>query len=289
MISARVSLIGMNTIRNMVGSLSGRIGLLTLLLWSWSFWSPFSLSAQIHKHQVEFGIGILNTLSKDVLAAPSRYSGSGAPLSIGYVFQAPNFLHQAGVRYSQTGFAAGSLDRNGEAAFGKANYILLELQYAYARRISTDKSGRLALWLGPMWNTFGHVREYFYTPTNSEITWEVLSSLGVYFKAGYLIGEGNAAAEILAPLIAYVNRPPYAVEGDDVFHALFERSEFLKLGRFVIPGRLTSFSALFSYTHRLTTALGVKAGYHLSMYRYRKPLTTAAILSELRLSFFVSL
>ena len=260
-----------------------------MLVWSWSFGTSISLLAQTHTQQIELGAGVLNNHSKDVLAAPSRYSGSGVPLTMGYVFQAPNFLHRAGARYSQTGFVAGSLDRSGEAAFGNASYILLELHYAYARRIATDKSGNLKFWLGPMWHTIGHIREYFYTPQNSEITWEVLSSLGVYFKAGYQSGSGHIAAEFLAPLIAYVNRPPYAVEGDDVFRALFERTAFLKLGRFVIPGRMTSFSALFSYAHRLTPALGAKAGYHLSMYRYPKPLTTAAILSELRLSIFVSL
>ena len=245
------------------------------------FWGAVSLSAQ-PVHQIEIGLGSLSNFAKDNLAAPTRYSGRGNPLSIAYSARSQKALHDAWIGFSRTGFAGKSLDRDDNASFGQADYLLLQWQYAYSRNLIQIEN--IELRVGPIWHTTGHVREYFYTPDNSEISWEVFSSIGLQLQAEYNMPSGTLEAKFWAPIVSYVNRPPYAVEGDDVFYALFKRSEFIKLGRLASWGQFLAFSSSVSYEYPFTSAIGARVGYRVLFYRYREPLTTAAALREFRLA-----
>ena len=241
------------------------------------------------QHRIEAGLGSLANFAKDDLAAPVRYIGHGAPISAGYAFRSDKSRHIAGLSFSRTGFVAQPLDRDDDAAFGEADFLLIRWHYAYLRTPTRRLPSGLSLWIGPEWHTTAHVREYFYTPEHSEITWEVFSSIGLRFQADYALARGVAGIRLSLPVLAYVNRPPYSIEGDDVFYALFNRSAFLKLGRLASWGRLSAFQAGLTYDHPVTQAIGARAGYYLSMYRYRAPLRTAAALREFRLDLYVTL
>ena len=246
--------------------------------------------AQQAVHHIEIGVGSLSNLAKDNLAAPARYRGGGAPFTVAYRAEKRRFRHLARISYSQTGFAARSLERTGDAPFGRAEYVLAQWQYAYQRNIWSNDTGNFELWGGPIWYTTAHVREYFYTQINSEITWEVFSSVGAQIDAAYHVSDRSSISlDLRMPLVSYVNRPPYAVEGDDVFYALFKRSEFLKLGEVVSWGEFVSFSTRLSYRYAFTERLGARLSYSTLLYRYRKPLTTAAVLREVQFSISLTL
>lgn len=129
-----------------------------------------------------------------------------------------------------------------------------------------------------------HIREYIYTTDNKEVSWDVLMSLGADLNGTYQMRQGIVEARLYLPILSYVNRPPYALEGDDVFRALFDRSQYIKLGRIASVGTLTAASAAVGYAYPLPGGLSVAIGYTVMLYRYRQPRTTAVLIQETRLS-----
>lgn len=217
-----------------------------------------------------------------MLAAPVRYKGRGLPLSLSYQFENKGQQHFGAIHFSKTGFNGNTLARNLEhPSGGHANYLVVAWDYSYRKRIW--RSAPVQLYAGPGWSNIVHIREYIYTPDNQEVSWDVLLSLGADLNAVYQIGRGTFDARLFLPILSYINRPPYALEGDDLFLALFDRREYIKLGRLASVGQLFAASTAIGYTHALPRGLRVGIGYKMMLYRYQEPRTTAAILQETQL------
>ncbi len=267
---------------------------LSLFLLNGSLWLTLvpveSLSAQ-PLHRIEIAAGSFSNATHDALAAPVQYRGRGTPLSVAYRYTGTHRRHSAQVRFSKTGFGGHKLERDPvQVNLGHAEYLLVEWSYAYGRRIGRGDASPFAfhVFAGPAWSNTVHVREYFFMPENSEISWDVFSSIGVEVSGVYRMRRGAGELSVFTPVISYMNRPPYALEGDDVFAALFRRSRFIKLGRFSSFNRLIAAVSSIGYTHRFTPALSAGIGYHVKLYRYREPRPTAVVLQEMRLGIGIN-
>ena len=232
-------------------------------------------------HSIGIGFGSLSNTSRDQLAAPMRYSGQGLPLSLWYEAQQGRNTHRVEVRYSTTGFLGGELERSAaQATSRRADYYLGELSYAFQRRVWGGDNRPLELFITPSWNTLGHIREYFFSTEETEVTWEFMSSLRIGGGGRYMWGRHEVESSLHVPLFSYVNRPPYAVEGDDVFAALVKRSRFLKLGRIVSINALRAFSYSLAYNYDISSRVRLRVGYDFVYYQYNEPQKTASVLTE---------
>ena len=239
---------------------------------------PIQLAAQ-RPHHIFLSAGTLSNQTHDMLAAPVQYNGRGIPLALSYQFAGKDQQHDAAIRFTKTGFNGSRLDRNLQSQIGgHANYLIVAWSYSYRRRIT--RKAPLNLFAGVGWSNMVHIREYIYTPDNQEVSWDVLMSLGADLNGVYRINQGVLNARLHLPILSYVNRPPYALEGDEVFRALFDRSEYIKLGRFASVGTLRAASVSIGYTHILPGEVSVGIGYQVILYRYQQPRTTAVILQE---------
>lgn len=245
--------------------------------------------AQPKLHFLELGVGVLSNFAKDELAAPVRYEGRGTPFSLGYRRESSRNMHLAGVQVSMTGFGGKSLERVDDAFYDQADYMLLQWHYAYQQKIERLSASQFSFFAGPVWQTTANIREYFFTRENSEITWDVFSAIGAQALTRYKAQRGVFEAQLWFPILTYINRPPYAVEGDDVFYALFKRSQFVKLGRIVFLNGWTSFSGQIAYEYPVSERVGFRASYTTHIYRYKEPLRTASVLRTFRIGILWSL
>ena len=209
---------------------------------------------------VSLGGTYVTTILRDQLASPLSFSGQVAGLNVSFSWQSPHSLRDIsistgnGKHFERASYSEAMLSNEPTVS---VRYFSLAYRHVFKAWQPTSQT---LIWVGPRWQNSFAVRDYLYRPQQTEVAWNYQSSLQLEVQTTWL---HRLETGIAYTLLAYVNRPPYALEGDAIFDALFEPLRYLELGRFY---SLFAFSEFQLYArYRLDLSSQISA--HLHVYR----------------------
>ena len=143
--------------------------------------------------------------------------------------------------------------------------------FFYLKSLKDGESEGWALWLGGRVGTTSHVRSYRFRNENAEVTWDVTTALSFEGRLERQWRKHQVEAALSVPLVAYINRPPYALEGDLLVEALFDRIRYLHLGSWAVAGQLKAFYFDVAYIYAASPRLALRLGMVARSYAFSKP------------------
>lgn len=218
---------------------------------------------------VSLGGTYVTTILRDQLASPLSFSGQVAGLNASFSWQYPRSLRDisisagTGKHFKRASYSEAVLSNEPTVS---VRYFALAYRHVFKAWQPTSQT---LIWVGPRWQNSFAVRDYQFRPQQTEVAWNYQSSLQMEVLATWLHRFETGMA---LTLLAYVNRPPYALEGDAIFDALFEPLRYLELGRFYSLFSFSEFQLYARYRLDLSSQLSAHLHVHRDFFSFPAPL-----------------
>lgn len=220
-------------------------------------------------HRLGVSGGLSHVGTQDRTASSTVYSGQATPVAVAYRFDGERNRHRARLTFASGTLQA--LTRDGPGL--DLDHARLDAHYGYLRQVA-GHSRAAAVFVGGYWANQIGLNGY---PAGGTY-WTGLSSIDASAALTLSMGgRHRLEARIRVPVAAYVLRPPYSVDSDELYRAYYDNSRFLTdLGSVAAWGDLAHVSAGLRYDRDLTPWLGAELDYAFGYTHYREPRPTSS-------------
>lgn len=246
-------------------------------------------------HRLFAGVMAGSMTNRDEAGSPVTYSGIGFPFLLGYSYQGMENRHRLWFSYRKTGINAPTLTSELTTARGSedgtrvehtVDYSLRWFSYRYSRLVAEPMDGRLRVLGGVLWDNILFFRYYTYAERplfdreQSIGSWEGILSLNASIEAEYDLDDGSVlSAELHAPFVAFLFRPRYSIQDDELIRVSFDNFSQLNNGRsrFVTQGDLIQLGAGLGYSRSLAEQVDIRLDYTFFYSRIDYPRPSATV------------
>ena len=247
------------------------------------------------RHRAFASVAVSSLTSRDEGGSPLTYRGIGFPFFIGYEYHGSPGRHHVAFSYRKTGINAPTMVSSRTTTRGTAegtlaehtvDYSLRRFSYEYSRVLFEPSGGPIHLLGGILWDNILFFRYYsyaerpLYVRESSLGVWDGILSLNLTAGAEYLMGDRSAiSARIYAPFLAFLFRPRYSIQDDELIRISFDNFSQLNSGRsrFVTLGELMQLGGGIGYGQPLDDHVALRLDYSFFYTRVAYPRVSTTV------------
>jgi hypothetical protein len=241
------------------------------------------------------GSAVGSITSRDEAGSPLTYRGIGFPFLIGYEYHGAPNRHRVGFSYRKTGINAPTMvssqttmrgSGGGTVAEHTVDYSLRRFSYEYSRVLLEPYEGRIRLRGGILWDNILFFRYYSYAERplyereSSLGVWDGILSMNLSAGAEYDLDDlSEISAHLYTPFVAFLFRPRYSIQDDELIKISFDNFSQLNSGRsrFVTVGDLLQLGFGIGYTRAVDEHVGLRLDYTFLYSRVAYPRVSTTV------------